>query len=392
MGQRLAGITLNETTIAYFIEMSDAAWYSSCDRSFMSITVKDIAEEAGVSLGTVSRVLNEHPRVSEENRRRVSRVIKQLGYTRLRRRSHQSLGAGLRNKTLMLVTLGMHRTLAQLPVVAQVMHGIQDMVTKSRASLLLADCPDPTNALRTVGLSPVDGVLIKGAMQGDLVAALEPGFVDWLKNHPCVWFMGRPTGLPGDVVGTNDWDVGVLAANHLVKRGHTRLAFLSPKPGHALFERRQAGFRAQARKLGAAMTSYVGTTRKWTLPLEPANDLDIVQRLLDKILNAEAPVTAVFVPADSIAILVYRALAERHLKPGNDIAVISVNNELSIVSALYPSLTTIDVQAEEIGRLAVQQLADRLSSPTMNASMEQNLDPMLVPGQSVSDLRQATEA
>ena len=56
MGQRLAGITLNETTIAYFIEMSDAAWYSSCDRSFMSITVKDIAEEAGVSLGTVSRV------------------------------------------------------------------------------------------------------------------------------------------------------------------------------------------------------------------------------------------------------------------------------------------------------------------------------------------------
>jgi DNA-binding LacI/PurR family transcriptional regulator len=292
----------------------------------------------------------------------------------------------------MLVTLGMHRTLAQLPVVAQVMHGIQDMVTKSRASLLLADCPDPTNALRTVGLSPVDGVLIKGAMQGDLVAALEPGFVDWLKNHPCVWFMGRPTGLPGDVVGTNDWDVGVLAANHLVKRGHTRLAFLSPKPGHALFERRQAGFRAQARKLGAAMTSYVGTTRKWTLPLEPANDLDIVQRLLDKILNAEAPVTAVFVPADSIAILVYRALAERHLKPGNDIAVISVNNELSIVSALYPSLTTIDVQAEEIGRLAVQQLADRLSSPTMNASMEQNLDPMLVPGQSVSDLRQATEA
>lgn len=387
----MAHKAINEIIFSYFIEMSSAVWQLSWNRRFMRITVKDIADEAGVSLGTVSRVLNEHPRVSEENRQRVSLVIKQLGYTRLRRRSHQPLGAGLRNKTLMLITLGMHRTLAQLPVVAQVMHGIQDMVTRSRASLLLADAPDPTNVLRNIDLRPVDGVLIKGAMQGDLVGALEPGFVDWLKNQPCVWFMGRPSGLPGDVVGTNDWDVGVLAANHLVERGHTRLAFLSPKPGHALFERRQAGFRAQARKLSVAMTSYVGNTRKWKLPLEPANDLENVERLLDKILNAENPATAIFVPADSIAILVYRALAERNLKPGSDVAVISVNNELSFVSALYPSLTTIDVQAEEIGRLAVQQLADRLSLPPMSASMERNLDPVLVPGQSVPPVYHFTD-
>ena len=356
----------------------------------MKITVKDLAEKAGVSLGTVSRVLNKHPRVSESNRRRVASAIKQLGYKRLRRSSHNPISTGLRNRTLILVTLGMHRTLAQLPVVARVIHGIQDMAAKSRASLLIADCPDPTNALQAVSLRPVDGILIKSAMQGEVINALEPGFIDWLKNHPCVWFLGRPTGLPGDAVGTNDWDIGVLAANHLAERGHTRVAFLSPKPGHALFERRQAGYRAQARKLGMAMNSYVGTLRKWTLPLEPANDLDIVQRLLDRILNAENPATAVFVPADSIASLVYRALAERNLRPGRDIAVISVNNELSIVRALYPSLTTIDVQAEEIGRLAVQQLAHRLISATMSGTMERNLDPILAPGQSVPQIAHAS--
>ena len=349
----------------------------------MKITVQDIAQEAGVSLGTVSRVLNNHPTVTEENRRRVSDAVNQLGYKRLRRRSRTTTSAGLRNKTLILVTLGIHRTLAQLPVVARVMHGIQEIVSKSHASLLLADCPDPSDALRMVGRRPVDGVLIKTAMQGDVMNALEPGFLEWLKQHPSVWFMGRPMGAPGDAVGANDWDIGVLAANHLVDRGHTRLAFLSPKPGHALFERRQAGFRAQARKRGANIRSFVGTIREWTLPLKPANDLLTVQRLLDRILNADEPATAIFVPADSIAVLVYRALAERNLKPGRDIGVISVNNELAIVSALYPSLTTIDVQAEEIGRLAVQQLAHRLHDAPVDGSLERNLDPVLVEGQSV---------
>jgi len=357
----------------------------------MKVTVQDLANKAGVSLGTVSRVLNNHPTMSDENRRRVNKAAKQLGYKRLRQRSSAQASTGLRNKTLILVTLGLHRTLAQLPVVARVMHGIQEMVSKSHASLLLADCPDPSDALRTVSLRPVDGVLIKTAMQGDVMSALEPGFVDWLKQHPSVWFMGRPMGAPGDAVGANDWDIGVLAANHLVDHGHTRLAFLSPKPGHTLFERRQAGFRAQARKRGATIRSYVGTIKEWTLPLEPANDLRTVHRLLDRILNVEEPATAIFVPADSIAILVYRALAERNLRPGHDIAVISVNNELAIVSALYPSLTTIDVQAEEIGRLAVQQLAHRLSSPMIEGYMERNLDPVLVEGESVNLCRQEDE-
>lgn len=357
----------------------------------MKITIKEIAAEAGVSLGTVSRVLNNHPRVSEQNRRRVSSVIEKLGYKRLRRRSPHSISTSLRNKTLIVVKLGMHRALVQLPVVAQALHGIQEMVARCRASLLLADCPDPTNALKSVSLRPVDGVLIKTAMQGDIVNSLEPGFIDWLKKHPCVWFMGRPVGLPGDAVGSNDWDIGVLAANYLVERGHTCLAFLSPKPGHALFERRQAGFRAQSRKLGVKMSSCVGTFHKSTLPLEPANDLGIVQTLLDRILNAENPATAIFVPADSIATLVYRALSERNLRPGRDISVISVNNEQAIVNALYPSLTTIDVQAEEIGRLAVQQLAHRLGSVTFGSTMERNLDPIIIPGESVTQLPRKTK-
>ena len=356
---------------------------SPTKRNRPKVTVHDLAEQAGVSLGTVSRVLNSHPTVSEENRRRVTHAAEQLGYQRLRRRSSTSGSAGLRKKILILVTLGIHRTLAQLPVVAQVMHGIQEMVSKSHASLLIADCPDPANALRTASLRPVDGVLIKTAMQGNVMGALEPGFDEWLQHHPCVWFMGRPLGAPGDAVGTNDWEIGVLAANYLIDHGHKRLAFLSPKPGHALFERRQAGFTAQAEKRGATTRSYVGANHEWTLPLEPANDLATVQRLLNRVLNADRPASAIFVPADSIALLVYRALAERNLKPGKDIAIISANNEQAIVSALYPSLTTIDVQAEEIGRLAVQQLAHRLTVPSGDGSMERNLDPVLVEGQSV---------
>ncbi len=110
-----------------------------------------------------------------------------------------------------------------------------------------------------------------------------------------------------------------------------------------------------------------------------------MQRLIDRLLRMEDHPTAIFVPADSIAVVVYRALAERGIQIGKDISVISANNELPLLSALFPALTTIDVQAERIGELAVKQLAQRFSDNS--ETIERNLDPRLVEGGSVKKIR-----
>lgn len=348
----------------------------------MKVTVQTVADAAAVSLGTVSRVLRGDPSVSSDNRKRVHAAVKRLGYRPLRQRKGRSEAMGLRDKTIALLTLGLDRTLAELPVVASVMHGIQDGLAKEKARLMLVNCPEVKVIPRNLLDENIAGVLVKGAMQGDVLGQADPRLLKWLDSRPCVWFLGRPSGAPGDVVGVNDWEVGALAARHLIEKGHRRLAFLSPKPGHALFERRQAGFKSEARMSGASVKSFLSAEKEWKLPLKPANRLESVQRLVDRVLRMAERPSAVFVPADSVAVVVYRALAERGLKVGRDISLISANNELPLLNALFPSLTTIDVQSERIGELAVKQLRQRFSDDSK--TIERNLDPLLVEGGSVS--------
>jgi len=350
----------------------------------MKVTVQTVANAASVSLGTVSRVLRGDPSVSSDNQRRVHAAVEELGYRPLRQRKPRNVGAGLRNKTIALLTLGLDRTLAELPIVASVIHGIQDGLPKDQARLMLLNCPRPSAMPRDLLHETIDGVIVKGAMQGDILGSADPRLLQWLGNRPCVWFLGRPSGATGDVVGANDWEVGALAARHLIANGHRKLAFLSPKPGHALFERRQAGFKAEARAAKAVVRSLVSTEKVWKLPLEPANRLETVQRLVDRLLRLDDRPTAIFVPADSVAVVVYRALAERGLRVGADISIVSANNELPLLNALFPALTTIDVQAERIGELAVKQLAQRFSDNS--ETIERNLDPRLVEGGSVKKL------
>jgi len=350
----------------------------------MKVTVQTVADAASVSLGTVSRVLRGDPSVSADNQERVQAAVKKLGYRPLRQRKARAVKVGLENKTVALLTLGLDRTLAELPIVASVMHGIQEGLAREKARLMLMNCPQPASIPRSLLDESIDGVIVKGAMQGDVLGSADPQLIKWLNGRPCVWFLGRPSGAPGDAVGANDWEVGAIAARHLVACGHKKLAFLSPKPGHALFERRQAGFKAEARASGSTVKSLVSTEKEWKLPLEPANRLETVQRLIDRLLRLDGRPSAIFVPADSVAVVVYRALAERGLKVGEDISVISANNELPLLNALYPSLTTIDVQAERIGELAVKQLAQRF--PDNSETIERNLDPRLVEGGSVKKL------
>ena len=349
----------------------------------MKITVQTVADAASVSLGTVSRVLRGDPSVSTDNRRRVQAAVKKLGYHPLRRRKGRVTSQGLAGKTIALLTLGLDRTLAELPVVASVMHGIHTGLAREKARLMVINCPQPEALPASLLAERIDGVIAKGAMQGDVMGNADPDLTRWLSDRPCVWFLGRPSGAPGDVVGTNDWEVGALAARHMIESGHRKLAFLSPKPGHLLFERRQAGFKAEARAGGATVRSLVSGEKQWKLPLEPPNRLETVQRLIDRLLNLEDRPTAVFVPADSVAVTVYRALAEKGVQVGKDIGLISANAELPLLNALFPALTTIDVGSERIGLEAVRQLARRFATSDAEASVEIALTPKLLFGDSL---------
>ncbi len=356
----------------------------------MKVTVQAVADRARVSLGTVSRVINRDPSVSVDLTERVRRSIEELGYTPLRRRRAER-EAGLSGRTIGLLTLGMDRSLSKLPVVTAAIDGIREALGEAGATLQWFDAPDPSADPAWCKRARCAGWLIKGAMQGNAWKSAHPALWERIEGRPCVWFHGRPPGAPGGSAGVDDWEVGAVAAAYLHERGHRTVGFLSPKSNHLLLKRRQQGFVATCEELGLSCRVVARNHQAWSFPLERPKSLAAVDSLLGELLESrrnDFP-TAIFVPADSIAVLLYRALAERGLRVPEDIGVISANREEALIAGLFPNLTTIDVHAEQVGREAVAALARLFEDKDdggQSATREIRLAPTLFPGESVRQL------
>lgn len=352
----------------------------------MKVTVQTVAQRAQVSVGTVSRVLNHDPSVSADLSKKVRQCIDELGYVPLRNRRQREAEKGFGGKTIGLLTLGMDRSLSRLPVVTAAIDGIREAISESGANLQLFDAPDPRIRPDWMKRARCEGWLIKGAMQGNSWDAAHESLKTLLSGVPCVWFHGHPRGAPGWNVGVNDWAAGTIAASHLHEQGHRQVAFLSPKNSHALLKHRQHGFLATCEELDMSCEVASKDLENWTFPLERPQSLAAVATLLDELLeNSSSQPTAIFVPADSIAVLLYRALAEREISIPDDISVISVNREEGLIAGLFPSLTTIDIRSEEVGLEAVSMLERQFNNGFSNRQ-ELLIEPELIPGESVRTL------
>lgn len=352
----------------------------------MSATVKDVARVAEVSVGTVSRVLSGEPNVLACTADRVLRAVEKLNYTRQRRRKSPPESKPLLRKSIAVVLLGLDRSLATLPSVASGIHGAESALSEAGANVFLADVPLVDRLPEPLARRRVHGVVVKAALQTELVEHAAPELIARLRELPTAWLLGRPRGANwGDVVESNDAEVGRLAAEHLLALGHRRVAIVDPKPDHVTLGQRCASFVWHAERGGASVVQVLGKADEWSLPLRTVDDVDLVDRLLGRVLRHRSKPTAVFVPADCIAAMVYRACSKRGLRVGEDLSVVSCNNERPLLTGLYPEVTTIDICAERIGRQAVEQLVWRLGhrdSPSVGVSVE----PRLVGGMSVANL------
>lgn len=288
----------------------------------------------------------------------------------------------LERKTVLLLTLGMDRSLETLPVVASAIGGVERAVGRANANLLVANLPTADRVPEMLRRRRIDGVILKGALQGDLIANANPELIEVLKKLPTVWVLGRPRGAWGDVVQVNDTTIGQIAAEHLIANGHRHLGFVCPKPSHAMLMRRQAGFTFFAQHAGARVSAFLGDSRRWSFPLQATNEVEMVQDLVDRLLGISDRPTAIFAPDDSVGAMTARALSARGLLIGRDMSLMSCNNERPLLVGIYPALTTLDIHAERIGGLAVAHLAFRLSHADA-PPVEIGVEPTLVPGDSV---------
>lgn len=365
----------------------------------MRVTLKDIAIRAELSVSTTSRALNNHPSISRETVSRVQRIAGEMRYQPVRSHRRPTPASGLlAGLNIAIASLGLDQALAAMPVVSSAFHGAEEVLREAGANVTVLHVPY-VDALPSI-LRPeqLDGLVLTGAMVEEFADCFNSLAFGALKKIPSVWVIGRPPGAWGDAVMADDVAIGRSAAEYLYRLGHRELAFLNPMPGNLLFTRREDGFYAAARRLGATVRSYCGSPlARGPLPLPllpPTSMFEVVQELTDQMLASQPRPTAVFTSADSVAALVYCALGVRGLRVGHDLSIIGANNTPGLMDAPCANLSTFDIHAKQLGSLAVRQLANRFlerrsilvcGDGARSPATDLVLPPTFIPGESVQN-------
>ncbi|MBF6595697.1 MAG: LacI family DNA-binding transcriptional regulator [Thermaceae bacterium] len=298
---------------------------------------KDVAERAGVSVATVSYVVNNGPRpVSTKAREQVEKAIWELGYypnelaRSLRRQQSSTIGVIIPRMTN--------------PVYAEVVRGLEGICTQEGFLVLLCNTErQPELERRFVQMlraKHVDGVVITPHAEPQKL--IEP----LLQARIPVIVLEHD--LPGvHCIGINELHGGLLATEHLLGLGHRRIALLKHKPTSALSTRRSLGYQQALEKAG------LGLEAQLILECDGTHEAGYIA--MGQLLRLSQPPTAVVAHDDVIAIGAMHAIYSQGLSIPTDISVVGYDD---IASAAYlePPLTTVRSPKAHMGTLAGQTL------------------------------------
>ncbi len=308
-------------------------------------TVKDIARHAGVSPATVSLVLRNSPLVAETTRAGVQSSIHSLGYV------YDRAAANLRAR--LTHTVGLVICEITNPFYAALAAGVDDALDQAGWVAFVANTSEsPERQSRFIARMRehrVDGILLAPAEGTSPSSISELG----RQGLPVVQMLRRVGQHNGDYVSA-DFGLGMaLAAEHLIRLGHRRIAFIGGGRRVTPARDRAEAFREILPRFGLPVGPIVKC-----MPTREGGASAIEELFRTK---AAAP-TAVLCHNDLCALGAMLGLVDRGLVPGRDVAVIGFDN-IPEAAMHRPALTTVAIGAREIGEEAARLLLRRIKSP-----------------------------
>lgn len=318
----------------------------------MPVTIYDIARKAKVGIGTVSRVLNNHPSVSEKTRKRVLAVSRKLNY-----RPHpvaRALAGKHSNSVLAFVPF------FPTHFFSEVLQGVQSKLSELDWELVLYGVNHPdqleSSIRRHSVRSNINGMLLFSMRMNETFAKYVQSF-----KTPLVLVDAFHAAF--DSITVDNRRGGYLATNHLIELGHRRVGLLNANPQSTPAQERLKGYKDAMRDAGIDIRAeWIKQSRSKELDgFTRETGADLMKEFLA--LESERP-TAIFVSSDIQAIGALQALEESGLRCPDDIAFVGFDD---IELSRYLGITTVRQPMFQMGALAVEvfqrRLMDRKTPP-----------------------------
>ncbi|HXS64424.1 MAG TPA: LacI family DNA-binding transcriptional regulator [Streptosporangiaceae bacterium] len=306
-------------------------------------SIREVAAKAGVSVGTVSNVLNRPEIVAESTRRRVQAAIKQLGF--VRNESARQLRAG-RSRTIGLLVLDVAN-----PFFTDVARGVEDEANESGLAVILCNSDDQVakerRYLELLEEHRVQGILITPVAAADEhVARLQR------RGTPVVLVDSRSVNRGQCSVSVDDVLGGELAIAHLLEQGHRKIAFVGgPMSLRQVADRRDGAVRALEAAGQTTDVLYVVETTA----LHVAAGREAGALVAE--LPAERRPTAMFCANDLLALGALQEMTSRRIRVPDSIAIVGYD-DIDFAAAAAVPLTSVRQPRHQLGRAAAQLLLE----------------------------------
>lgn len=329
----------------------------------MRPTIYDVAEKAGVSIATVSKVVNNSGRISDKTRKKVIDTMRELDY------QPSSVAAALTGKQTF--TIGVLVPDISNAFFAEVARALENNAREMGYAIILCSTDHQLERekdyLELLLKKQVDGIII----------ATEPE--DWRvyqslqnKSIPHLMFSIDNHGFSSHVVTIDDIRGGYMAGRYLLEKGHSEIAVIA-ELNRASGRMRLKGFKE------ALADEGIFLKEDWIIP--SMSRIDSAQAAARKILNFKKRPTAVFATTDLIAAIFMNEARKLNIHIPEDLSIIGFDNTIYAKLA-DPGLTTIAQPTEELAQFAMEQLIKLIKNPKI-PQQRIMLSPILVKRSSV---------
>lgn len=303
----------------------------------------DVAGLAGVSITTVSHVVNGTRYVAPATRERVREALASLDYAPPAPVAAKSSGRAI----------GLAVTGASNPYFGDLIAGVESEASRAGFALLLCDTHDDSaleaNAVATLLSHNVEAVILAPT------AGWEAATLPALRKHQTPFVLvDRMSDVRCDQVGTENESVSFALVDHLIETGHRRIGMLAGLAGLSTTSERLAGYHRAL--------EHSGIPRDARLVVEAKSTVDGGRAGVRALLSLPVPPTAIFSANNAMTIGALLALKETGLRIPADLALITFD-DFEWASAISPALTAVAQPFHAMGARAVQLLLRRLADP-----------------------------